>query len=313
MSDSQNSTRAAAVLSVVAYLHLILIIVPTLIIGMIIIVIIWKVRKSSGLTPIIIFYLAMALFSLAAVLSYRLLWDISLITDIPFLGECGRFPLYNIYNLLYFSFHSIVALNVGVAAVFQFLMLKYGKMVSSKWVYIALLFTIITSIGVSCVFFNGRNSSTIRGSNCRFTDNFVGIIDLVAWLPLAYTIPLALTIVFSVLTCYKVKKAIVQPLNNEKSLVTSIVQINVFNIFLYTTFRLASVLLYILGSRLLRENVEHAAAIIIIARHINDASYPATLISILVIHKGIRKMAARLLCGRLLDERSLTITGLSEI
>ena len=238
MSDSQNqttnSTRAAAVLSAVAYLHIILIIVPTLVLGITIIAVIWKVRKPSGLTPIITFYLAMALFSLAAVLSYGLLWDISLITDIPYLGECGTYPLYNIYNLLYFGFHSIIALNVGTAAVFQFLVLKYGKKVSFKWVYIALLFMIITSIGVSCVFFNGRNSSTIRGSNCRLTENLEGIVNLAAWLPLAYTLPLALTVVFSVLTCYKVKKAIAQPSNDEKSLVTSIVQINVFNIFLYT-------------------------------------------------------------------------------
>ena len=307
MNDSTNQTtnspRAAALLSAVAYLQILLIIAPTLVLGIIMIVVIWKEKKPSGRSPIIIFYLAMALFSVAAVLSYGLLWDISSITDIPFLGDCGSFPMYNIYNLLYFSFHSIIALNVGAAAIFQFLVIKHGRKVTSKWVYIALLSIVIISIGVSCIFFNGRKSTTIRASNCRNSDSLKGAINLAAWLPLAYTAPLTLTIVFSVLTCNTVQKAIVQPLNDEKSLVTSIVQINVFNIIFYTTFRLASVLLYFLGSRLLGGD-EDSAAIIIIARHLNDASYPATLISILVAHKGIRREAARLLCGMFLGERS---------
>ena len=310
MKDSQNemanNTGATALLTAVAYLHIILIIVPTFVLGIIIIVVIWKEKKSSRLTPIMIFYLAMALFCVAAVLTYGLLWDISSIMDIPYLGECGTFPLYNIYNLLYFGFHSIIALNVGAAAFFQFLVLKHGTKISSKWVYIALLSLIITSIGISCIFFNGRNSTTIKGSNCRYSDDLKGTINVASWISLAYTAPLALTIVFSVLTCNKVKKAIVQPLNDERPLVTSIVQINVFNILLYSTFRLASILLYFLGSRLLSRD-EDTAVIIIISRHLNDASYPATLISILVVHKGLRRIAARLFCARPLGERSTDI------
>ena len=108
------------------------------------------------------------------------------------------------------------------------------------------------------------------------------------------------------LTCNKVTKAIVQPLSDEKPLVTSIVQINVFNILLYSTFRLAFILLYFLGSRLLDRD-EDTAVVTIISRHLNDASYPATLISILVVHKGLRGIAARLLCARILDERSTDI------
>ena len=99
MKDSQNemanNTRATALLTAVAYLHIILIIVPTVVLRIIIIVVIWKEKKSSRLTPIMIFYLAMALFCVAAVLTYGLLWDISSIMDIPYLGECGTFPLYN--------------------------------------------------------------------------------------------------------------------------------------------------------------------------------------------------------------------------
>ena len=71
MNDSQNemanNTGATALLTAVAYLHIILIIVPTFVLGIIIIVVIWK-KKSSRLTPIMIFYLAMALFCVAAVL-----------------------------------------------------------------------------------------------------------------------------------------------------------------------------------------------------------------------------------------------------
>ena len=313
MSDSSNlitnNTLVAPLLSAAAYLHIILIIVPTIVLGIIIIMVICK-EKPSRQAPITVFYLAMAMFSVAAVLTYGLLWDISLITDIPFLGECGTYPLYNIYNIMYFSFHSIIALNVGATAVFQFLVLIHGKRITSKWVYIALFSLIITSIGISCIFFNGRNSTRIRGSNCIFL-GLEGLINFVLWLPLAYTVPLALTIVFSVLTCKKVKKSVIQPLNDEKSLATSIAQINMFNILLYTTFRLASVLLYFLVSRLLKRN-EDTAVTLIISRHLNDASYPATLISILVVHKGIRRMATKLLCARLLGERgtdTLVMTG----
>ena len=44
--------------------------------------------------------------------------------------------------------------------------------------YIALLSLIITSIGISCIiFFNGRNSTTIKGSNCRYSDDLKGIYN----------------------------------------------------------------------------------------------------------------------------------------
>ena len=315
MRDSQNETtnytqgQASVLLPVVTYLHIILIVVPTVVLGIIIIVAIWKDKKPSGLSPIIIIYLAMALFSLAAVTSYGLLWDISSITDIPFMGECGTsIPTYNIYTLLYFSFHSIIALSVGVAAIFQFLVLKHGRTVSSKWVYFALLSMIIASIGMSCIFFDSLKSITIRASHCRYANDLYGTINLAAWLPLAYTLPLVLTIVFSVLTCYKVKKSTIQPLNEEKSLAISIVKINVFNILLYTTFRLASVLIFFLGTRLLHGNQDAVDVILILSRHLNDASYPTTLASILVVHKRIRRMAARFLGGRLLGERGTHTT-----
>ena len=306
MSDSPNQTtndtRAAPVLLAVAYLHLILITVPTVVLGIIIIVVIWKEKKPTGLTPIVILYLAMAIFSILAALTYGVLWDISLITGIPFLGECETYPLYNFNCTIFFSFHAFIALVIGTAALFQFLVLRYGKKVSSKWVYIALLFLVITSIGVSCMYFYGGNSTTIRGSNCRFVKN--GAVTVGSWVILAYTVPLAMTIVFSVLTCYKVKHDIVQSSDDEKSLVTSIVQINTFNICSYIIFRLASVLLYFVGTRLLSGDVDYAAATIIISRNLNDASYPTTLISILVVHKGLRRMAAKILCSRLLCERS---------
>lgn len=316
MRDSQNETtnytqgQASVLLSVVAYLHIILIIIPTVVLGILIIVAIWKEKKPSGRSPIIIIYLAMALFSLAAVLSYGFLWDISLITDIAFLGECGTsIPMYSIYNFLYFGFHSIIALNVGVAAVFQFLMLKYGRKVSSKWVYLALLSLIIASIVMSCIFFNGLKSTTIKASYCRHANALDGVINVAAWLPLAFTVPLVLTIVFSVLTCCKVKKSAIQPLNDEKSLVISIVKINIFNILLYLTVRLVSVLLFFFGTRLLHGNQDAVVAIIILSKHLNDASYPSTLTSILVVHKGIRRMAAKLLCGKLLGERETHATS----
>ena len=305
MSDSPNQTtndtRAAPVLLAVAYLHFILIIVPTVVLG-IIIMVIWKEKKPTGLTPIVILYLAMAIFSILAALTYGVLWDISLITGIPFLGECETYPLYNFNVTIFFSFHAFIALVIGTAALFQFLVLRYGKKVSSKWVYIALLFLVITSISVSCMYFYGGNSTTIRGSNCRFVKN--GAVTVGSWVILAYTVPLAMTIVFSVLTCYKVKHGIVQSSDDEKSLVTSIVQINTFNICSYIIFRLASVLLYFVGTRLLSGDVDYAAATVIISRNLNDASYPTTLISILVVHKGLRRMAAKILCSRLLCERS---------
>ena len=306
MSDSPNQTtndtRAAPVLLAVAYIHFILIIVPTVVLGIIIIVVIWKEKKPTGLTPIVILYLALAIFSVLAALTYGVLWDISLITGIPFLGECETYPLYNYNVTIFFSFHAFIALVIGTAALFQFLVLRYGKKVSSKWVYIALLFLVITSIGVSCVYFYGGNSTTIRGSNCRFVKN--GAVTVGSWVILAYTVPLAMTIVFSVLTCYKVKHGIVQSSDDEKSLVTSIVQINTFNICSYIIFRLASGLLYFVGTSLLSGDVDYAAATIIISRNLNDASYLTTLISILVAHKGLRRRAAKILYSRFLRERS---------
>ena len=306
MSDSPNQTtsdaRAAPVLLAVAYLHFILLVVPTVVLGIIIIVVIWKEKKSTGLAPIVIIYLAMAIFSVLAALTYGILWDISLITGIPFLGDCETYPLYNINATIYFGFHAFITFVIGTAALFQFLVIRFGKKVTSKWVYIALLFLVITSISVSCVYFYGGNSTTIRGSNCRFVNN--GAVTVGSWVVLAYTVPLASTIIFSVLSCYKVKHDIVQSSDDEKSLVISIVQINTFNICSYIIFRLASVLLYFVGTRLLSGDVDYAAAAIIISRNLNDASYPTTLISILVVHKGLRRMAAKMLCSKVLCERS---------
>ena len=188
--------------------------------------------------------------------------------------------------LIYFSFHAFIALVIGTAALFQFLVIRYGKKVSSKWVYIALLFLVITSISVSCVSFYGGNSTTIRGSNCRFVNNADGAVTVGLWVVLAHTVPLAMTIVFSVLTCYKVKHDIIQSSDDEKSLVTSIVQINTFNI--WVSFRENEPSLYIYKSyknhsRLNRYNFRtvHAINILFSTLHTTPFLYGRTCFGVL--------------------------------
>ena len=264
-------------------LHIAIVILPTLVLGITVLVFLYKLAKISGVNPILVLYSAVAIFCNLGTLSYSLLGDISLITDIPILGNCTSFPESSIQFVVRFCFETVLTLNIAVIAIFQLLILNYGKKVTSKMAIIVVIVVAAISLLVGCLFL-GSPVVEIRGSLCTVSNRDLNAIGTALWILIGYGIPLMITVVFSALICSKVKNDVSA---SRKSIVSSVVAVNIINISVYVVFRLSSTLMYF-AALVNIQQVQLLNLLTVVSRYFNDITYPAALFSILIVHKGLR-------------------------
>lgn len=264
-------------------IHISIVVVPTLVLGVTILVLLRRLAMISGVNPIIVLYSAVAVVCNLGTLSYSLLGDVSLITGIPILGNCTSFPASSLQFVVRFCFETVLTLTIAVIAIFQLLILYYGQRVTSKMAIIVFFVVTAISLLVGMVFL-GSPLVEIRGSHCTVSNRDLNAIGTAMWIVIGYGIPLVLTVVFSALICSKVKKDVSTSRN---SIVSSVVAVNIINISVYVVFRLSSTFIYFVSLvNLQQEQLLHVLTVV--SRYFNDITYPAALFSILIVHKGLR-------------------------
>ena len=273
---------AVTALTALGVIHVLVVVVPTQLLGAPIVFIIHKHMRRTGINPVTLLYLYVTVVCMLGTIINGFLLDVSLITGSSFLGNCTNFPVNKIQLVVYFGFHTALAMTVGVIAVTQFLTLRYGKIVKSTFTTLLFSAVVFASFGLSCIFFNGQ-AIEIRGSVCK-SNTKAGATNAGVWTAFAYAIPLAITILFSTLTCTKVKNAVS---TQQMTVVASVVKINAINIAVYVVFRLCYVTIFYTSVGVVKPQAK-LNTFTIIARYVNDLIYPATLASIVLVHKGLR-------------------------
>ena len=293
VNGTEGVFDAVTALTALGIVHVAVIIVPTQLLGAPIAFAIYKHMRSTGINPVTLLYLYVAIICILGTLINGFLLDISLITGSSFLGNCTHYPVNKIQLVIYFDLHTVLAMTVGVIAVIQFMILKYGKLIKPTIATALFIVVGVASFGLSCIFFNGQ-AIEIRGSVCKSITN-AGAINVGVWTAFAYAIPLAVTITFSILTCAKLKKGLS---TQQMTIVASVVRINAINIAVYVGFRICYITIFYTSTAVVTPQTK-LNTFTIIARYVNDLIYPATLISILLVHKGLRDMLV-VKCGVLI-------------
>lgn len=287
MNYSSHDQGLVMIYTALGVVHLIIVVVPTLILTAVVLYYLWKQMKTSGLKPVSLLFFFLPIWCMLGPLTYGILWDISLITAVPVFGNCtSKHPVHVIQYLLQFGIGMALSITIATIAVVQFLVLQCGKFITVKKVIAAYAIMVILCFGFSCIFFNGGYTE-IRGSHCKAFPKS-GLINVVIWMAVAYVAPIVLTLVFSVLTCLKVKKDVVDENN---SVIKSVVALSTFNIFAYVILRVGSLAVYFTVVAI-SPTINVIYLWTTISRYIGELNYPVAAFSIVVVHSGMRKMVA---------------------
>ena len=264
----------------IAIIHIIIVIFPTLLLGATVLVLLCILMRSSSNWHISIFYSALAVVCIIAVLSYGIPWDVSLLTRDVVLVNCTT-PAGAVELVVYFGFHSLLAIITAEISVFQFIIVRYGKnVVTAKKVTFSIVLAVVVSFGFNCIWWNGTWTEIV-GSHCNL-DRTKGTINTLIWMFSLYSPTVTLVILFSILTCMTVKRGV---LKENRHIVTSVVTTNIVSISVHLVFRIIALVMYFSA---LASPQEQLGMLTIIARYINEITYTAYLITITFFNKGLR-------------------------
>ena len=265
--------------------HIFVVVIPSVVFAVIVLSFMWKLMKEVGFKPVNLLFSLLAILCITGPVSYGILWDVSLITNIPLFGNCSNIhPVFVIQYVLFYGIHTIISFTISMISVVQYVSLshKYGRFMTSKNVFVVFLILSVASIGICCIYFNGKYVE-IRGSHCRQEDT-VGMINVAIWFAFAFILPVVATIICTVLTCLKVNSEVIE---ENSFVVKSVVKVNVLNVLSYIVLRSIAVMLYYLGTGL--DPSQYSSGVwTMVARCIGDLNYTSTVLSILILHSNIR-------------------------
>ena len=297
-SYEANSSSLDSVLIGLGIVHLVLVWMPCVVLGtagLILIFMVIKVNLAFKINSMILLYSVMIALSIFGPSTYGLLSDISLIIGSPQI--CKYYPSGLAYIIAFLVVHMLMCSVIGLASIFQFVILKYGKRLTVKTTFISLFVATGISVIIPCaVMFNEFDSIEIRGAQC-VDDGKTSQIHLAILVTIGYCPPLVITIAASIITHFYLKKNVTD--QNKSSIVQSALAINVFNIVQFIVFRGTGVILFHIGASLgLGGDITTYKILTVVSRFIADLSYPVTICSILMVHKSLRSMTLACLQGR---------------
>ena len=262
--------------------HLIIVVIPTLVLAPVVIYCLCTLMKASGVKPVSLLFLFLAILCMLGPLSYGILLDITLITAIPVFGNCTtQHPVAAIQLMVIVGLAMAISVTIAMIAVLQFMVLHCRRVVVLKYVIVVYAFLLLTTFGVSGIFFNGGYTE-IRGSYCK---GLSGPVNIYVCSTVGYIVPALLSVVLTVLTCRKLKRDVSSQMN---SIARYVIATNVFNIFSYLVLRLGALLVY--STAVTINPTENTLYLwVVLSRNIQDLNYPLTLLSVLIVHSGVRR------------------------
>ena len=291
-SNETNSSTLDTFLIGLGIVHLILVWLPSVVLGITSLIFISKLLKPLQINSTIFLYFMIVIISILGPSTYGLLSDISLIIGIPKI--CTFYPSGNVVALSFIIFHTLLSGITGLVAVLQFVILKYGKRLTLKTTVIALIIVTILSVAIPCaVVFNEYDYIEIRGTQC-VSDPDTTQLHLAILLLFGYLPPLVITIAATIVTHFKLKRSVVD--HKRSQIVKSVLAINSVNIVQFNVFRAAAVIIFYIGISVApKDDIAMFKLLTVIGRYIADLSYPVTICSILIVHKSLRSMVLEFL------------------
>lgn len=199
---SSNQPELVTIYKAIGIADLIIVVVPTLVLASIVLYYLCRLMKTSGVKPVSLLFFLLAILCMLGPLSYGILWDISLITAIPVFGNCtDPHRVHVIQYVLQFGIGMAISITIAMIAVLQFMVLHCRRVIMVKHVVAVYVAMVTISFSFSCIFFNGGYTE-IRGSHCKAFLNS-GAVNVGVWTALAYAVPMILTVIFSILTCWR--------------------------------------------------------------------------------------------------------------
>lgn len=268
----------------IGVVHIVLVVIPSLILGPIILYLLaLNLKKSTN--SITILFVCITTICVVGPSTYGILMDISLITDVPLTGTCGT-PSGNWFWILYTFSHTLIPVSTALLSITQYVTVRWGMshLKPKRVLIIFLVLIIYTLLGslTNAILDSIAPSIMIRGSLCDYTG--VGIIALsgvVGLFLIAYVIPaFILVIIFSVLMVLFIKKNTIENKHEVKTAlkitITIIISVVIFRLLPFATF-VADI-----GDL-------NQFFFLVWLYYALDLSYPLFLVLVVITHKGVRK------------------------
>ena len=160
------------------------------------------------------------------------LFGLSLLTDLPLLGDCSNLTG-NIFLIMATIMYIVDFFSVVLIATVQFLTIKYGrKKVTNCKVLPVFAALVILSVLIAIVENVVQNNIInlrvkIRGSLCMLDPNASPIYAMIA--VLGYLIPFAVTMVMSYMSHRKIKNSVIE-MDSDHSVIRSVIMMSVTTI-----------------------------------------------------------------------------------
>ena len=267
-------------------------IVLTLLLGSGIIYCVYHNKTLRDPVSVLIVSVAATLMVLTIVYS---LYSLSILTDLPLIGDCNNLSGNIILIVITFHFF-FVCFTIGLIATVQLLTIKYGRKRVTKQkvipVFAALVFLAMVLSIVDNVADNISTHSTsrikIRGSVCALNVSTANPIFAIS-IMLGYVIPLTVTLVMSCATHRTLKNCVVE-MDTDHSVVRSVLVMSVVTVLLCFVSKIP--LFGLIAWAYNVSSVRNFAYLIVSLQASLDP--PCTLLLFITIHKTIRHTVAEL-------------------
>ena len=302
----------AHVLIAIGVAHLLLVVIPSLILGPLILGVFISSKKFKH--PVTVLFMCITVVCVLGPLTYGLLMDLSLITDFPLLGPCELLRGQVFWFSVFFFEMLLFTSNIPLA-VMQYVSVRWGKKLSVQrtilvFILLACLVLLLTSVNFIYV----ASSATIpmRGSLCNTITNSESsnLLSIVGSLVLVLVrLPtFAVVGIFHFLTVRFVKKHTV----NGKKIVGGVLIIMLSMTISVICFRLLPILQLSILPAL--SSTEEVVVLSFIVYYSIDLCFPLFLILTIIVHKTVRTaLFVALKCGykKMFWKRSNRVLDLS--
>lgn len=190
--------------------HIVLVVIPVLVIGPVVLGIFVSSKKLRD--PVSVVYICTSTICIVGPLTYGLLMDLSLITNLDFWGSCdSRIPRAFWITFVAFQFQ-LVASNALLSCV-QYVTIRWGtrKLSNCAALLVFFILFVIAFLG-SMIHLIGPIEERIWGSLCRHPDGDSIPVLLVAIGIITFGLftapPVILVVLFSVLTALHIRKKV---------------------------------------------------------------------------------------------------------
>ena len=272
-SNTSKSSNIVAIHAAVGVSHLVLVVIPSLLISAFVLYYLYILMKTSGVRPILLLYFILSILCITGPSLYLL---VSFATIL--LNDDISCVLAIVYYITVFGTAMIASYCTALVSVAQFLVLQAHQKRLITVTKIVLFF--LVALLISAVF-----TTTLACLDCPL--NLGDYATSTLWAIFAFIIPLLVTVIFSILTCVKVRNGVFE---EPKAVIRSVVTINSMNLLCYVVFRLLGFVIYYIG-----QNLSTTQVPIVIWKDISfstaDIGYPVTSLSILLLHTKLRQMA----------------------